>query len=119
VCSCLTLGRETPAGVALGVTDWKVVERKRTHGLPWRVAGHPRAKGSGPRDKRSALARRDDHHHLRSLAAAAREACSTRHVSMTISLAFLAPSLVKAARQRAFIDAIAFVSVSPLTTTVS
>ena len=28
---------------------------------------------------------------------AAREACSTRHVSMTISLAFLAPSLVKAA----------------------
>ena len=28
---------------------------------------------------------------------AAREACSKRHVSMTISLAFLAPSLVKAA----------------------
>jgi site-specific DNA recombinase len=34
---------------------------------------------------------------LRPLAAAAREACSKRHVSMTISLAFLAPSLVKAA----------------------
>jgi site-specific DNA recombinase len=30
-------------------------------------------------------------------AIAAREACSKRHVSMTISLAFLAPSLVKAA----------------------
>jgi site-specific DNA recombinase len=34
---------------------------------------------------------------LRPLAAAAREACSKRHVSMTISLAFLAPRLVKAA----------------------
>jgi hypothetical protein len=27
VCYCLKLRRETPAGVALGVTDWKVVER--------------------------------------------------------------------------------------------
>jgi site-specific DNA recombinase len=30
---------------------------------------------------------------------AAREACSKRHVNMTISLAFLAPSLVKAAAE--------------------
>jgi hypothetical protein len=29
VCYCLKLRRETPAGVALGVTDWKVVERWR------------------------------------------------------------------------------------------
>jgi hypothetical protein len=43
---------DTPAGVALGVTDWKVVGgevapsfRKTPHGLPWRAAGHP----PGPR----------------------------------------------------------------------
>jgi hypothetical protein len=47
----LKLRRETPAGVALGVTDWKVVERvwrspsgKRTDGLPWRVAGAERTR---------------------------------------------------------------------------
>jgi hypothetical protein len=51
VCYCLKLRRETPAGVALGVTDWKVVKRvwrppsgKRTHGLPWRVAGAERTR---------------------------------------------------------------------------
>jgi hypothetical protein len=47
---------------------------------------------TGHARERSALARRDDHHHLRPLAAAAREACSKRHVSMTISLAFLVPA---------------------------
>jgi hypothetical protein len=37
---------------------------------------------------------------------AAREACSKRHVNMTISLAFLAPSLVKAAVQGRLSDGI-------------
>jgi hypothetical protein len=103
MCYCLKLRRETPAGVALGVTDWKVVESsfRKTHPRASLArGGASQGQGewsTGHARERSALARRDDHHHLRPLAAAAREACSKRHVSMTISLAFLAPSLVKAA----------------------
>jgi hypothetical protein len=86
VCYCLRLWRETPAGVALGVTDWKVVGE----GSSFRKT-HPRASlarggvsqgqgewSTGQARERSALVRRDDHHHLRPLAAAARQACSKR-----------------------------------------
>jgi hypothetical protein len=99
VCYCLKLRRETPVGVALGVTDWKVVEVaspfRKTH--PRASLAHGGASQGQGEWSTGTCARTDDHHHLRPLTAAAREACSKRHLSMTISLAFLAPSLVKAA----------------------
>jgi hypothetical protein len=62
----LTLGRGTRAGVPLGVTDWKVVERvdvllpenAPTGPGAWR--GIPGPGSTGHARERSALARRDD-----------------------------------------------------------